>query len=64
MSKRKAEQTRVLKIEEVGDFYHQRTHPCLRLKGQWLAGAGLFPNHHVRVENPRPGVLVVRLLER
>ena len=51
---------RVLKIEEVGDFRHKRTIPRIRLKGMWLAQAGLEPNMYVRIENPKPGVLILR----
>lgn len=53
---------RVLKVEEVGDFWRKRTTPRIRLKGKWLAKAGILPNKHIQVENPQPGVLVIRLL--
>ena len=53
---------RVLKVEEVGDFWRKQTTPRIRLKGKWLAEAGILPNKHVQIENPQSGVLVVRLL--
>ena len=54
---------RVLKIEEVGDFYRNRTNSQIRLKGKWLAQAGMLPNRYVQVENPQNGVLVIRLID-
>lgn len=54
---------RILKVEEVGDFWKERTKPRIRLKGKWLMDAGIYPNHHVEVENPQPGVLVINLVE-
>jgi hypothetical protein len=54
---------RILKVSEVGDFYRKRTCPYLRLMGLWLLRAGIHPNSHVCIENPQPGVLVIRLVE-
>ena len=54
---------RILKVLEVGDFWRRKTKPQLRLQGIWMARAGIVPNHHVRIDNPQPGVLVIRLLE-
>ena len=53
---------RVLKVSETGDFWAKRTKPQIRLVGKWLAKAGIPPNNYVQVENPKPGVLVIRLL--
>jgi hypothetical protein len=53
--------TRVLKVSETGDFYRKHTWPYLRLMGLWLLRAGIYPNSHVRIENPRPGVLVIQV---
>jgi hypothetical protein len=53
--------TRILKVSEAGDFYRKRTWPYLRLMGLWLLRAGIQPNSHVRIENPQPGVLVIRI---
>ena len=55
---------RILKVEEVGDFWRKRTVPRIRLKGKWLAQAGILPNHHVEVECPHPGVLILHLMEK
>jgi len=55
--------TRILKVSEVGDFYRKHTWPYLRLMGLWLFRAGIHPNRHVRIENPKPGVLVIRLAD-
>ena len=55
--------SRILKVSEVGDFYRKHTWPYLRLMGLWLLHAGIHPNSHVRIENPQPGVLVIRLLD-
>ena len=54
---------RILKVEEVGDFWRKRTKPRIRLKGKWLLNAGIPPNSHVEVENPQPGVLVINLIK-
>ena len=54
---------RILKVEEVGDFWRKRTVPRIRLKGKWLAKAGILPNHHVEIESPHPGVLILQLME-
>ena len=55
---------RILKVEEVGDFWRKRTVPRIRLKGKWLAQAGILPNRHVQVESPHPGVLILQLIEK
>jgi hypothetical protein len=54
---------RVLKIEEIGDFWRKRTKPRIRLKGKWLAEAGMQPNRYVNVSNPTHGVLVLHLID-
>ena len=54
---------RVLKVAEVGDHWKKQTKPQIRLVGKWLEKAGILPHHHVQVENPRPGLLIIRLLE-
>jgi hypothetical protein len=53
--------TRILKVSEAGDFYRKHTWPYLRLMGLWLFRAGIYPNSHVRIENPHPGVLVIQI---
>ena len=55
---------RILKVEEVGDFYRKRTKPLIRLKGLWLSRAGILPNNHVEIENPEPGVLLLKMIDK
>ena len=57
-------QSRILKVEEIGDFYRRKTTPRIRLKGKWLAGAGINPNRYVSVENPQPGTLIIRMIDK
>ena len=54
---------RILKVEEVGDFWKKRTTPRIRLRGKWLAKAGFLPNSYVQVESPTPGMLILQLME-
>ena len=54
---------RVLKVEEIGDFWAKRTMPSIRLQGKWMVQAGVLPNRHVQVSNPSPGVLLIQLIE-
>jgi hypothetical protein len=54
--------TRVLKVEKIGDFWAKRTKPSIRLQGKWMLQAGLLPNRHVQITNPSPGVLLIQLL--
>jgi hypothetical protein len=57
-----APNTHILKVSEMGDLYRKRICPYLRLMGLWLIRAGIYPNSHVCIENPQPGVLVIRLV--
>jgi hypothetical protein len=59
-----ANKKRVLKVEEVGDFWRKKTVPRIRLKGKWLAQAGILPNRYVQVESPQPGLLILHLVEQ
>ena len=54
---------RILKVEEIGDFWAKHTVPSIRLQGKWMLKAGVFPDHHVQITNPEPGVLHIQLLE-
>ena len=54
---------RILKVEEIGDFWRKQTKPLVRISGKWLANAGIIPNHYVSVENPTPGTLIIRLVK-
>ena len=53
---------RILKVCETGDFWAKKTKPQIRLVGKWLEKAGIPANHHVQVENPKSGVLSLRIL--
>jgi hypothetical protein len=54
---------RILKVEEVGDFWRKRTFPRIRLKGKWLTQAGILPTRYVSVTSPLPGVLVLQVVD-
>jgi hypothetical protein len=54
---------RVLKVEEIGDFWAKRTMPSIRLQGKWMLKAGVLPNRHVQITNPEPGVLHIQILK-
>lgn len=54
---------RILKVEEVGDFWRKNTKPRIRLKGKWMIKAGILPNNYVQVSNPQPGVLILQMVE-
>jgi hypothetical protein len=41
--------TRSLKIEKAGDFWRRKTHPKIRLEGQWLARLGFNPGNRVLI---------------
>jgi hypothetical protein len=51
---------RSLKIEVAGDFYRQRTHPKIRLQGQWLEAVGFPPGGRVEVVSKETGILELR----
>ena len=52
--------TRLLKVEETGDFHSNQVKPAIRLKGKWLEAAGFPPDSLVRVTCQAPGVLVLQ----
>ena len=56
--------TRILKVEEVGDFWRKDTKPRIRLKGKWMLKAGIHPNTFVQVSNPQPGVLILEIVNK
>ena len=64
MTKHTNLKTRILKVEEVGDYWRKQTVPRVRLKGKWLAKAGTLPNRYVKVASPQPGVLILHLMEK
>ena len=54
---------RILKVEEIGDFWRGDTIPRIRLKGKWLDNAGFPPNTRVEVNNTQHGVLLISIVE-
>ena len=52
--------TRMLKIEEDGDFWKGKIKPKIRLKGYWLEQAGFKPGNHVTVKSIAHGVIELR----
>ncbi len=60
---RQAPRTRILKIEETGDFYASKVRPRIRLSGRWLERAGLRAGHRVQADWIEDGVLALRFVE-
>lgn len=54
---------RILKVISVGENRKQLTKAQIRLEGKWLVTAGLIPEKHVLITNPKPGVLVLQMQE-
>ena len=50
---------KTLKIELAGDFQKGKTHPIIRLKGQWLAALGFPPGARVHLQPGPPGTLTL-----
>jgi hypothetical protein len=53
--------SRSLKIEIAGDFFRRKTHPKIRLQGQWLAKLGFAPGSRVAVVPIAAGELTLKL---
>ena len=54
---------RVLKVRNIGDRYWKEVTPQIRLQGKWLLNAGIRPDSHVQITNPRNGELVIKSLD-
>jgi hypothetical protein len=52
---------RIIKIASVGEHRRLNRKAQIRLEGMWLVKAGLTPEKHVEITNPKPGVLILRL---
>jgi hypothetical protein len=52
--------SRVLKIEEDGDFWRGNVKPKIRIKGRWLERAGFKAGAHVSVTCVAAGVIELR----
>jgi len=63
MNKSILSKPRMLKVQDVGDYYRKEVIPQIRLQGKWLIAAGLQPDTHVQVTNPEPGVIVMKSLD-
>ena len=53
-SRRPDAKTRILTVDEVGDFYHKPV-PRIRIKGKWLERAGFKPGGRVKVRIEEQG---------
>jgi hypothetical protein len=54
--------TRILKIEEAGDFWRGPAIPKIRLAGQWLERAGFKPGNRVEITMSEQGVMTLRFV--
>jgi len=63
MSKPSLQKPRVLRVQNIGDFYRKEVKPQVRLQGKWLLNAGLQPGSKVQITNPRIGELVIKSLD-
>jgi hypothetical protein len=53
--------SRTLKIEIAGDFFRRKTHPKIRLQGQWLAKLGFVAGSRVAVVPVTAGEIILKL---
>jgi len=53
----------VIKVLNIGDSYRKEVTPQMRLQGKWLLNAGIRPDSHVQITNPRIGELVIKSLD-
>jgi hypothetical protein len=53
--------SRSLKIEIAGDFFRRKTHPKIRLEGQWLAKLGFPAGSRVAVVPMVEGEIVLKV---
>jgi hypothetical protein len=63
MSKPSLQKPRVLRVQNIGDFYQKEVNPQIRLQGKWLLNAGIRPDSKVEITNPRIGELVIKSLD-
>lgn len=61
MSEVDKRRTRILKVVEGWDFRGNQPIAQVRLQGKWLEKAGLIRGKHVKISNPKPGVLILRM---
>jgi hypothetical protein len=53
--------SRSLKIEMAGDFFRRKTHPKIRLEGQWLARLGFPAGSRVAVVPMAAGEIILKV---
>ncbi|MHB8524429.1 MAG: SymE family type I addiction module toxin [Limisphaerales bacterium] len=53
--------SRTLKVEIAGDFFRRKTHPKIRLQGQWLAKLGFAPGSRVAVIPMMEGEITLKI---
>ncbi len=53
--------TRSIKVETAGDFFRHKTHPKIRLQGQWLARLGFTPESRILVIPGAAGEVTLRV---
>jgi len=51
--------TRKLKVASIGEHRNKNHTAQIRLQGKWLVSAGIIPNTHVFITNPKPGILII-----
>ena len=52
---------RILKVSSVGENRRMNLKAQIKLEGKWLLVAGILPESHVVVTNPKPGVLILQV---
>lgn len=52
---------RILKVAAVGEDRKKHLKAQIRLEGKWLVAAGVIPESHVLITNPKPGTLILRV---
>jgi Fe2+ transport system protein FeoA len=52
--------SRTIKIEMAGDYFRRKTHPKIRLQGQWLAKLGFTPGSRVAVVSVAAGEISLK----
>ena len=51
---------RKLKVYEIGDVFHHKEQPQIRLQGKWLREAGFEPHDHILVKKEGARLIIER----
>ena len=51
---------RRLKVYEIGDVFHGKEQPQIRLQGKWLRDAGFKPHDHILVRKEGTRLVIER----